>query len=242
VSRRALLLLALVAASCRRPAQIEVTLSLMCGPNQGPPAPPSSCDQMTLGCADFIEFYVYQADGDRPGNLLGSNCLSAAQLGAPADFCALRDVPSASLIPSLQEGQTVIFGMRAIHAFDRSAGCNDFLAKQQPVKLFYGLSSPFTVDGSDHQVTIVVDQCGSCGALPQSMTPMCLGPGTTMPNYDTTRYPGGASCCPISLACAYQPGAPCPDGTHAQLLPGGCCGSCPTQTAPAATGATPPRG
>lgn len=235
------------AAGCRKAPQIQVKLELACDSQDQSLMPIGDCSMMNLGCVNFLEFYAYQAEGDHPGNLIGGNCIPASQFGSPSDFCGLTGSGApASLLPTIAEGQTVIFGMRALHAYDLDAACNDFLAKQQPVKVFYGLSNPVTLDSHDHDVVITIDQCASCAALEQN--PGCdggscgcdggacgacpLAAGLAPPAYDTTKYPGGAMCCPVSLTCAFLPGDKCLDGTKAELLPGGCCGVCPTATTP----------
>jgi hypothetical protein len=232
-------------ASCRQPAHVELTLVAQCDPKIVPKV--AGADQMDIGCANFVEFLVYQVDPmGRIGNVIGTDCLDAKQLvqsSAMSDLIA-NGTPT-RLLSSIPPNQSVVFRIRAIHAYDTSVGCNDDLAKQAPVKIFDGLSAPFAIDGNDHQVPVVVDQCGSCTNLvPPPMTgtnPCALVPGTTAVPYDQNMYPGGQTCCPPSTlnpsgAVCLKPTDHCPDGASAQLLPGSCCAVCRSAPTAASNG------
>jgi hypothetical protein len=240
---RAWIIAALALASCRQPAHIELGIQFACQA-QGGAANIADAMTMDISCANFVEFMVYEDAGGKPGNLLGTDCLTTAQLGSPSTMIGLIEAGAPTrLLSNVPTNQSVIFRVRAIHAYDTSVGCNDDLAQQQPLKIFDGLSPSFTIDGNDHQVSIQVDECGSCGNIPATVTTACpLAPNIAPVTYDQTKYPGGQSCCPISQSSSagcLRPGSKCGDGSSAQLLPGACCAYCPTGSAPAATSTGP---
>jgi hypothetical protein len=213
---------AIVLAGCQ--PHVDFRLSMQCAAIAGNPPPPTSCDQMTLGCANFLDFRVYSSDANGTlGTILESNCLPADKFGMPANLCALL-APHAPipLLSSLPSGKTVRFRIRAMVVANPAFQCNDDVpGEPAPVIVFDGFSAAATLDGGDHVVPIPIGFCGSCGNLPngmQTLSPACVDSGN----------PNGARCCMGTPAAnCRSPNDTCPDGSKPELPPGGCCAICP---------------
>ena len=199
----------LFALGCRAAPHIDLSLrNDHCETYAGNPPPASGCAAMSLTCANFVEARVYESDSAGSlGRILGSNCLSTAELGAPADLCALQMSRAPfSLFKDLPDGKTVRFRMRALYTNDVTTACNvDLPDKPAPTLVFDGFSPPLALDGNDHLVVIEIGVCGSCDIVGVSGYPCEL------PNPP-----------PVCLA----PYDHCDNGSPAFFVPGGCCGIC----------------
>jgi hypothetical protein len=251
VRRLALLTATLAATACREPAHIDVAISMECqtdGTIGMPPSVPSSCQDMLLGCANFLEVRLYESNAGKPGNLLRSHCVAMSDLGRPANLCDLTALHTTTLLTDLPDNKTVLLRMRALWAIDSSSGCNDDIpGEPAPVLLFDGFSDAVALDGADHKIAIHVATCGSCHDLPvacidmPACAPLMCPPGTT-----PAAFPGADNCCaqtckqcdPLvdatcteAMGCQAQPcPAPppvCADGSRPVFLPGACCATCP---------------
>jgi hypothetical protein len=199
--------LLLVGIGCRPPAHVDLSLAMdSCEASAGNPPAPPICAALTLDCANFVEVRLYESDGQGTlGPILGSNCLTTAQLGQPPDLCALQmsRVPL-PLLTNLPDGKTVRFRIRALAVADGTARCNvDLPGAAVPTLVFDAFSAPVKLDGNDHRVVVELGVCGSCGIA------------------------GALSCEELSVPpdCVL-PGKRCPNGKRPLFVPGGCCGFC----------------
>jgi hypothetical protein len=194
-------------AGCRTPPHVDLSLGMdHCQPTAGNPPAPRSCSDFSLACVNFVEARLYESDAQGAlGRILGSSCVTTAELGQPADLCALQMGRAPfSLFSRLPDGKTVRFRIRALNVADGSAGCNVDLPGAAPTTLLFdGLSAPVTVDGNDHRVVIDLGVCASCDTV------------------------GVQSCDekPLPPACVRVTEL-CPDGSRPLFPPAGCCGFC----------------
>jgi hypothetical protein len=230
--RRVWLLIPLAALDCRPAPHITLKLEASrdtCSTISGNPAPPASCDGMTLGCANFFELRMYQSDAatNALGNLLTSRCVAAADLGSPGDLCALESAHGgAPLLTNLAQGSTVRFRMRALNVSDPSNTCNDDLPGQpKPILVFDGFSDHVTIGDADQTAYIDLGYCGTCSNILASA--MCPGALVCpMAPCDTNRVNSMGMCCPPNGPDCLTEYDSCPDGTPALPTPGGCCAVC----------------
>ena len=253
--RRLVVLLAFLPLACREPAHIDVHLEMSCTAQASGMAPPSPtvCDQMIIGCANFLEARLYEATAqDGPGNILGSRCIPVADVSKPPlqDMCALASLPSpVGLLDSLPEGKRVIFRLRALYVRNQANGCNDDIpGEPMPVLVFDGFSRAVTLDGNDHSIPLDVTTCASCGALP---TPCASVNGVPCPDFTCppgqmpAAFPEDPNCCAatcvpicdpqtnptcmqVNCAGVVCPPVPqvCPDGSMPLTPAGQCCAEC----------------
>ncbi len=200
--------LVLLAFGCQTAPHIDLSLGMdHCGSFVGNPAAPRDCSALTLECANFVEARLYESDEQGTlGRILGSNCLTTAELGQPADLCALQMARAPfSLFTNLPDGKTVRFRLRALSVADGAASCNvDLPGYAPPTLVFDGFSAPVKLDRNDHRIVIELGVCGSCSIV------------------------GTQSCGEMSLPseCVQKPNGRCADGSQPLFVPAGCCGFC----------------
>ncbi len=199
--------LVLAAAGCWTPGHVDLSLAMdSCGTFAGNPPPVPDCAKLTLDCANFVEARLYESDDHGTlGRILDSSCLTTAELGKPADLCALQTARAPLLLfNKLPDGKTVRFRIRALAVLDGNAACNvDLPGAAAPTLVFDAFSGPVKLDGNDHRVVVELSVCGSCGIA------------------------GILSCeeMPLPPDCVRTTDK-CPNGSRPVFVPGGCCGFC----------------
>jgi hypothetical protein len=181
-------------------------------------APPSTCEQLELACANFIDARLYEVTNGEYGDILATKCLTREQVGSPLDLCALEQSAKAyTVFSNLPTGKTVGFRLRALFVANAADGCNvDFNPNPKNLTVFDAYSKAIRVGSSDELVMLPVVTCGSCSAtssvssgLPCAMGQMCA--------------------CTSANGPCMNVGDPCPPGTLpgvAQLVAGDCCATC----------------
>ncbi len=217
----ALSLLCAVAACS--PPHVDLELALSCARTDGGMAPPSTCQQLELACANFIDARLYEVVNGVYGDILATKCLTREQVGSPLDLCALEQSTKAyTVFSDLPTGKTVGFRLRALYIANPADGCNvDFNPNPKNLTVFDAYSKAVHVGSSDELVMLPVVTCGSCNA--------------------TTAVSSGVVCGDHPCACTsangpcMNVGQACPAGTLpgvAQLVAGDCCATCTQASSP----------
>jgi hypothetical protein len=205
-----------LAAGCSETAHIDLKFDLSLDGQctntaPGNPPVPMSCEQLTTDCADHLSFRVRKAEGNRPGDIINSRCISMQAAGNPRNLCQLVGLHDpVSLIDSVPDGTRFIFQLAALKLLDPNGGCDS--DSPAPLRVFSGFSDPILVDGSDHQATLHLTTCGSCANLSPGAAPDGGVSASDLGAFDLGTFPAtdmGAA--PYDFATSADAGAP-PDG------------------------------
>ncbi len=141
------------------------------------PAPPMTCEALTLDCADHVEFRLRsETMSGAPGDILRSVCLSTAEMGSPQNFCDLVKLPHpVSLLNDAPNGTNLILELRALILSDPQGGCDD--ENPSPTLVFSARSTPLAIDGQSHNVSVRLNYCSACPYRPMDAGVVSDGAG-----------------------------------------------------------------